>query len=175
LRLRQDLEPLVETALGQRLAERGNEPRGGRKQDADAVLAGFEPEGDGQVRLADAGRTQQQDVVAGFEIATGRQLADDLRVNRRLELEIEGVERLLKREARHRDAHGQVLLGLGANLQREELVEKVGVRDVALGGLLQEGGQLGLEPMEPQALTVTAQAIEERRAHWPPPSALSVS
>jgi hypothetical protein len=51
--------------------------------------------------------------------------------------EIEGVERLLKREARHRNAHGQVLLGLRANLQAEELVEKVGVRHLALGGLLE--------------------------------------
>jgi hypothetical protein len=96
-------------------------------------------------------------------------------IDRRLEFEIEGVERLLKREPRHRDAHGQVLLGLGPDLQGEELVEEVGVRDVALGGLLEERGQLGFEAMEPEALTVAAQAIEERGAHWPPPIALSVS
>ena len=57
----------------------------------------------------------------------------------------------------------------------EELVEKVRVRHVTLGGLLEERGQLGLKAMEPQALTVTAQAIEERGAHWPPPIPLRVS
>ena len=59
--------------------------------------------------------------------------------------------------------------------ERQELVEEVGVRHVALGGLLEQGGQLGLEAMEPQALTVTAQPIEERGAHWPPPIVLSAS
>jgi hypothetical protein len=29
--------------------------------------------------------------------------------------------------------------------------------------------------MEPEALTVTAQSIEEGRAHWPPPIVLSAS
>ena len=45
LRLRQDLQPLVEAALGQRFAERGDEARRGRKQDADAVLAGLQRRG----------------------------------------------------------------------------------------------------------------------------------
>jgi hypothetical protein len=68
-----------------------------------------------------------------------------------------------------------VLLGLRANLEREELVEKVGVRDVTLGRLLEESGQLRFKPMEPETLTVAAQAIEERGAHRSPPMPLSVS
>ena len=124
------------------------------------MLAGLETEGDGQVRLADAGRAQQQDVVPRFEIAAGRQLADHFRIDGWLEFEVEGIERLLKGKARHRDAHGEVLLGLGTDLQGEELVEEIGVRDVAFGGLLEQRGQLGLETMEAQALTVAAQPIE---------------
>ena len=43
LGLRQDLQPFVEAALGEGFPERGDEPRGGGKQDADAVLAGLQP------------------------------------------------------------------------------------------------------------------------------------
>jgi len=55
LRLRQDLQPVVEPALGQRLAERRDEARGGGKRDADAVRAGLEAQRDGQVRLPTPG------------------------------------------------------------------------------------------------------------------------
>jgi hypothetical protein len=109
------------------------------------------------------------------KIAPRRQLADHFRIDRWLEFEIEGVEGFLKREAGHRDAHREVFLGLGANLEREELVEKVGVRHVAFGGLLEQRGQLRLQAMQPETLTVTAQPIEEGRAHWPPPIVLSAS
>jgi hypothetical protein len=37
---------------------------------------GVEPKGDGKVRPTDAGRTEQQDILARCEMPPGRQLAD---------------------------------------------------------------------------------------------------
>jgi hypothetical protein len=46
LRLGQQLEPLVEFAFGQRLAERSNQRSRGDEQRAHALLAGLDAEGD---------------------------------------------------------------------------------------------------------------------------------
>jgi hypothetical protein len=46
-------------------------------------LAGLKAQGDGQVRLAHAGRAEQQDVIAALEIPAGGQLADQRRSPRR--------------------------------------------------------------------------------------------
>jgi hypothetical protein len=55
LRLRQDLQPLVEPSFGEGLAKRGDETGGGRKQHTDALLACLEAEGDGQMILPTPG------------------------------------------------------------------------------------------------------------------------
>ena len=68
------------------------------------------------MRLPDARRAEQEDVIAALDVAPGGELADELGIDGRLELEVEALEGLLKREAGHGDAHGQVLLGRGADL-----------------------------------------------------------
>src|SRR4030095_9180289 len=62
-------------------------------------------------------------------------------------------EGLPEGEARHGDAHGELLLGLGADLAAEHL-EEVGVAHVALGGVLEDRAQKmvgrdGIEPPTP--------------------------
>lgn len=76
--------------LGQRGEERGS----GDEERRVAGLDGGASERDGQVRLADAGRTEEQDVLGGGDEAAGAQLADELLVDGRLELEVELLERL---------------------------------------------------------------------------------
>ena len=63
----EELELLVEPVLGEGLAERRDEPGRRREERADAVLARLEPERDGEMGLADAGRAEQQDVLAALD------------------------------------------------------------------------------------------------------------
>lgn len=62
-----DLELLVETAFGVRLGEGGDQVGCRRKQHAVSGLDGLQPEGHGQVRLADARWPEHDDVVAVLE------------------------------------------------------------------------------------------------------------
>ena len=57
-------------------------------------------EGDGEVRFADAGRAEDQDVLRLGEKAAGREFADEALIDRRLEFELEVVEGLHGREVR---------------------------------------------------------------------------
>ena len=69
LGLGQELQAFVPAILRQGLAEGGDLPRGRGEQRAVAVLTCFEPERDGQMGLADAGRTEQEDIVAPLDVA----------------------------------------------------------------------------------------------------------
>jgi hypothetical protein len=88
----------------------------------------------------DPGRAEQQQVVAALDIAASSKFTDLLGIERRLELEVEALEGLLEREARHRDAHLMVLVGFRVNLAGEQLVEEVGVGKFLFRGLLQARG-----------------------------------
>jgi hypothetical protein len=57
-------------------------------------LDGGASQGDGQVRLADARRAEEEDVLGAGDEPTGGELADQLGVDRGLELEVKLVERL---------------------------------------------------------------------------------
>jgi hypothetical protein len=56
---------------------------------------------------------------------------------------------------------------LGADLEPQDLVEEVAVGEVPLGGLLQQGPEFRLHPVEPEPLAVLGQAIELGRGHTP--------
>jgi hypothetical protein len=119
----------------------------------------------------DPGRAEQQQVVAALDIAASSKFTDLLGIERRLELEVEALEGLLEREARHRDAHLMVLVGFRVNLAGEQLVEEVGVGKFLFRGLLQARGQFLFDLIEPQPLTLFAQAFELGRAHRTSPPA----
>ncbi len=95
-------------------------------------------EADREVGLADAGRTEQQDILgAGDEVAR-RKLAHQPLIHRRLELEVELFEQLHRREMRDLDAHRDALLLLGVELVAEDLVEEVEVGRLFAGSLRQD-------------------------------------
>ena len=87
----------------------------------------------------------------GDEPADG-QLLDHLRLDRRLELLVEALQRLLGREARHDDAHRLVLLLLRRDLLAKDVVKEVGIAHVLLGHLLKHHAQLGRHTVQTQAL-----------------------
>ncbi len=131
-------EFVLELVLGQGLGQRGDHVGGGGEQHAVTVFDGLESQANGQVGLADARRAEDDDVLAMLdEMATG-EILQLLFVQRRLVAEVEGVEALDEREARQVGAHGDVLGGLGGDLLGQQLIEKIGIREVPVGGFLQQ-------------------------------------
>jgi hypothetical protein len=77
---------------------------GGGEEGAVAGLGGGDPEGDGEVGCADAGRAEQQDVAALLDEAKGRELGDERPVEVGLEVEVEPGQRSRARWRRARVA-----------------------------------------------------------------------
>ena len=80
------------------------------------MLDGLQAQPYGEVALADAGRSQDDDVLAVLDEVAGAESGDLLLVERGLVGEVEGVEPLDEGEAGEAGAHGDVLCRLGADL-----------------------------------------------------------
>jgi hypothetical protein len=76
-------------ALGARVGEAGHQRPHYRELHRIAGEDGFAPERNGEMGLADAGRAQEQHVLAVGNPAAGGEVADVLRIDRGLRLEIE--------------------------------------------------------------------------------------
>jgi hypothetical protein len=59
-----------------------------------ARLDGFDPEGDGQIGLAHAGRAEEDDILGTLDEAEAGELADLLAVDRGLKIEVELIQAL---------------------------------------------------------------------------------
>ena len=114
--LRVEREPLGELALGLGFGQRGEQRRGAGEEDRVAGLDGGAAEGDGEMRLADAGRAEEQDILGLGDEAAGGELANQPLIDGGLEFEVELFERLHRREVRDLDAHGDALALLGGDL-----------------------------------------------------------
>ncbi len=95
-------------------------------------------ERDGEVRLADAGRAEEQDVLAPAMKRPVASSRTSFAVDGRLELEVELLERLHRREVGDLDAHGDALALLGVDLLAQQLVEEVEVGRLGARGLGQD-------------------------------------
>src|SRR5216683_8235301 len=95
--------------------------------------------------LPDPRRSEQQQVVAALDVTAGRKFADLLGIERRLELEVEALERLLEGKAGHRDTHLMMFVGLGVDLAGQQLIKEVGVGNLLFRRLLQARGKLVLD------------------------------
>ncbi len=65
--------------------------------DAEAVLDGFDTKRDGEMALADPGRSEEQHVLGRADIGAGRERIDLAAVDAGLEREVEALERLTGR------------------------------------------------------------------------------
>ena len=100
--------------------------------DARALLDRAQPEGNGQMRLADARWAEEEDIRRLADEGQRGQVADLTLVDRRLEAELKLVERALKRQVGQPGARAQVALtagggllfaiGLGLSLYRDRLL-----------------------------------------------------
>jgi hypothetical protein len=98
---------------------------------------------------------------------TLRELLDPLLVDRGLEGEVEGLQRLDVGELGQSRTESDVLFLLGGDLLREDLVQEVGVGDIVLGGFLEGRLEAFLDSIEPEVAEVV---LDLGEAHSAPPS-----
>ena len=101
--------------------------------DTGALLDGAQPEGDGQMRLADARRAEEQDVGRLADEGQPGEVADLALVDRWLEAEIKLVERALKRQVGQPGASAKIPLAPDRGLGAQQIGQEVGVRQLLLG------------------------------------------
>jgi hypothetical protein len=68
-----------------------------------------------------------------------------------------------------------VFLLFGAALQAQDLVEEVAVGEIAFRGLLEEGRELSLDPVEPEPLAELGQPLELGRGQGAAPASASAA
>jgi hypothetical protein len=124
----------------------------GEEQHRVAGLHGLDPEGDGQVGLAHAGRAEQDDVLGPLHEAQARQLSDDLAVDRRLEVEVELLQGLDPGKPGEFEATLDPPLIATPPLGLQVLGQEALVVEIPLGRLFADPVKLGLEVVHPQAL-----------------------
>jgi hypothetical protein len=129
------------------------------------------PMRDGEVSLADAGRTEEQHVLGACDEAPGGELAHELLVDGGLELEVELLEGLDGGEVGDLDAHGDALLLLRVGLLGEELVEEVEVGRLGARGGRQDPVEALRDRAEAQLDESLLDARPHQLAHGAPPTA----
>jgi hypothetical protein len=117
-----------------------------------AGLDRLDPERDRQMGLADPGRAEQDDVLGALDETQAGELAHLPAVDRRLELEVELIERLDPRQPGQLEPALDAPLVPAAPFGFERLGEKALVVEVALGGVLAHAVELGEEMLHLHAL-----------------------
>jgi hypothetical protein len=169
LRVERDL--VRELALELRPRELCEERCRGHEQHRMAGLDGGAAERDCQVRLTNAGRPEHEHVFGAGDEAAGRELAHELGIDRRLELELELLERLHRWEVRDLDPHRDALLLLGLGLLGEHLIKKVEVCGLGACGLRQDAVEALRHGTEPELEQPLLDASTDDVAHEAPPAA----
>ena len=102
------------------------------------------------------------------EKARGRQLAHESLIDRRLEFEIEVVERLHRRKVRDLQAHRDARPLLGVDLLSQDAVEEIEIGRLGARGVIEHGVEAVGDVPEPQARELLDDAGVNDDAHWPP-------
>src|SRR5207253_10222494 len=110
LRRQVDPQPALEAVLGLGAPKILEQLVGPDEVDTGALLDRAQPEGDGQMRLADARRAEEQDVGRLADEGQRGEVADLALVDRWLEAEIKLVERALKRQVGQPGASAKIPL-----------------------------------------------------------------
>jgi hypothetical protein len=137
----------------------------GGEVDGEAALAGLDAEGDREVGLADAGRSEQQDVLLLLEETERSELGDARPVERRLKGEVEAVERAQSRKARELERIADAAALASGELFLEEPVEQVRVGPGLLLGLVEHAVELLLEGDEAEAAEVVVETLADEFGH----------
>src|SRR5213592_3003069 len=116
LRFAVEEHPTREDALALAVDEVGEERRRRGEEHGVASLDDGAAEGDRQVRLADAGRPEEERILGAGDEAAGGQLAHELGVDGGLKLEVEVLQGFHRREVRDLDPHLDPAALLGGHL-----------------------------------------------------------
>ena len=125
------------------------------------------------MRLADAGRPEQAEILAVLQEVAGAEGLHLLLVEPGLVAEVEALETFHEGEAGQMGAHGDVLGGLGGDLLAEDEVQEVGEGDLLGGGLLEQGFETlaALEQAQPLQMLLEPFELTGRRSCWHQPGA----
>jgi hypothetical protein len=129
---------LIEPLFAVRLGEAGDQCHRRRELDAVAGEDRFLAERDGEMRLADARRPEQQHVLAVGDPARGRQVAHLPRVDRRLRLEVEACQVLHCREVRELERHLDAPMIFPRDLAFAQHRQRLACRQVRAGGFVEQ-------------------------------------
>jgi hypothetical protein len=168
-------EAFFQPALGAGLGERGHERHGGDKLYGVAGEDRLAAEGDGdhperqavrgprgEMRLADARRAEQEQVLAVGDPPTGGEIADLLRIDRGLGVVVEAGEILDRREVGELEGHVDAPMVLAGDLALQEQGQGLAGREVGAGRLVQEVVELIADAGQLQP----GQHRIERVEHW---------
>ena len=155
------VELLVELVLALRVGEEGDPFGRGAEQDALPGEARADPQGDRDVRLAGAGRAEQDHVLFGVQEVELAEVLDHLLLHRALEGEVELLQRLVRREPGGADpqpAAGGLARG---HLGREQRLGEPLIAPLLLAGAL---GERSAAPGPRPALSSPGTGARARRA-----------
>ena len=148
-----------------------NERRGAREEDGVPGFDGGAAERDGEMCLAHAGRSKNQHVFCLADEVTAGELAHEALIDRRLEFEIEIVERFDRGKMGDLEPHRDAGPLLGVDLLPQHRVEEVEIRRLGARRLIEHG----IEPLGHVAQTQSGQLLRDAGlddgAHCAPPMA----
>jgi len=163
-----DAESSVESLLAGGVAEVLDEVVGGDEVGAEAGVNGLDGEGDGKVRLADAGRSEEYHVLGLVDEAEGTELGDLAGIDGGLEVEVELVESLAGGESGHVEAGLEIAGSAGLDFGVDEVEEEVGVGALLFGGALEMALDEGVGFSEFEAFEMLVDALEGEHQEPPP-------
>ena len=159
-----------------RLGQHGDQGGGGDELHGIVLPDRLAPQAHGQMRLAGAGRAEQQGRVAMRDPSTGRQFADLARVERWLRVELEAGE--LAHEGKLRDlaGHRDAALVPSGDLALDEEPQRLAQGHLRAGRLVQQDIELvpdrgELEPVQHRH----QRFVVDRDHHQLPPATASYS
>jgi len=156
------------------LGELVDQVQGSDEPAAVALLDGLPPQADGQVRLSDSGRPQEQDVGGVGQVPPGLQFGHQAPVHARLQVEIVGLQGPVQGElGQLGPEHGPFCI-LGGHLLPDDLVQEVQEAQLGPGPLVQDAVQAGFRAHKLEPAQVAFQALHARVVgHASPPTTRS--
>src|SRR6185312_1314168 len=151
LGLGEEAEALLEPVLRMGLGERRHQRWGGHEQHRVAFADGGTSQSNGEMRLADAGRTEQQQGFAMRHPAASGELADLAGIDRRLRREVEAVEITHIREVSDLHRHIDATLVLAGDLALDEEGQRLAQAQLTLCRLVQQVVELVADRRELEA------------------------
>lgn len=132
----QHLQVVRQPVLGEGRVHPPGQLQGREEQQPMTHLRTQHPQSDGEVRLPDTGRTEEDEVAALVQVAAGGEFFDQGAVDRGLEGEVKVAEPRGPRQTRKTQTRLHLALTTRLDLRREQAPEEVSIRPPPRGHLL---------------------------------------